>query len=111
MVDATADCACNQGAASARQMFAVEDSLGEGCKEVGTFLWEDFIKELVVAVLNVFKEFLPSLPHAIAIGVCASNCCVSASSCCNSAVNQEATAQGMIISPNFPYGNLGTIFV
>ena len=94
MVDSTADCARNQGAASARQMFAVLGGLGKGCEEVGTSLWEDVIKELIVAVLDVFEKLFPALPHAIAPFVCSSNCCVSTGSCCSSAVSQEAVAGG-----------------
>ena len=94
MVDGTVDCACNQGTASARQMFAVADGLGEGCKEVGTSLWEDVIKEIIVAVLHVFKELLPAFSHAIRLGVCTSNRCASAGSCCSSAVSQKAVVGG-----------------
>ena len=73
-------------------MFAVADVLGKGYKEVGMSLWEDVVKELIVAVLNMFEELLPALPHAIMIGVCTSNRCVSVGSCCSSAVSQEAVA-------------------
>ena len=98
MVDGTADCARNQRAASTTHMFAVANGLGKGCKEVGTSLWEDVVGELIVAVLNVLEELLPALPHAIALGVCTSNCCVSAGSCCSSAVSQEAVvgSRGLI---------------
>ena len=57
MVNGTADCARNQGAAIARQMLAVADGLGEGCKEIGTPLWEDVVEELIVAVLDVIDCF------------------------------------------------------
>ena len=59
MVNSTADCARNQEAASG--------------KDVGAPLWEDFIEELIVVVLNVFKELLPALPDVIALDVCTSN--------------------------------------
>ena len=92
MVDSIKDCAHNQGVASARQMFAVADGLGKGCKEVGVPLWEDVVKEIVVVVLNMLEELLPALPHVIVFWVSTSNRCVSAGSCCSSAVNQETTA-------------------
>ena len=94
MVDDTADCSCNQGAASARQMLAIADGLGEGCKEMGTSLWEDVFEELIVTVLNVLEELLPALPHTIALSGFTLNRCVSACSCCSSAVSQEAVAGG-----------------
>ena len=108
MADGTAECARNQGVASARQMLAVAGGLGKGCKEVGTSLWEDVIKELIVAVLNVFEELLPALPHAIALGMCTSNHCVSAGSCCSSALSQEAVAGGRGLIRNFSGSWLGT---
>ena len=94
MVNGTADCACNQGVTSARQMFAVVDVLGKGFEEVGTSLLEDVVKELIVTVLNVFEELLPALSYAITLGVCTLNPCVSTGSCCSSAVSQEAVAGG-----------------
>ena len=72
MVDGTAGCACNKGAASARQMFAVVDGLGKVCEEMGMLLWEDVVEEVIVAVLNMFEELLPAFPHVMALGVCAS---------------------------------------
>ena len=94
MVDGTVDCARNQGAVSARQMFVAADGLGKGCKEVGTSLWEDVVKEIVGAVLNVLEELLPALPHAIDLSVCASNHCISVGSCCSSALRQMVVAGG-----------------
>ena len=102
MVYGTANCACNQGADSTRQFFAVADGLCKVYKEVGTSLWEDVIEELIVAVLHMFKELLPSLPRTIALGVCTLNCCVSAGSCCSSAVSQEAVASGRGLIRKFP---------
>ena len=109
MVDGTADCSCNQGASSVRQMFAVADGLGKGCEEVGTSLWEDVIKELIVAVLNVFKELFPALPHMIALSACTLNRCVSTGSCYSSAVNQEAVAGGRGLIQKFSGSWLGTV--
>ena len=98
MVDSTADCACDQGAASARQIITVGDGLGKSFKEVGTSLWEDVVEGLIVVVLNVLEELLPALPHAIALGACSSNHSISAGSCCSSAVSQEAVmgSRGLI---------------
>ena len=99
MVDGTAACAHSQGVANARQIFAVADGLGEGCEEVGTSIWEDVIKELILAVLNVFKELLPLLSHAIAIDVCTLNRCVSACSCCSEVVvPQEGDANLVLVA-------------
>ena len=108
MINGTGDCACNQGAANTRQMFAVIDCLGESCKEVGASLWEDFIEELIVVVLNLLEELLPALPHAIVLGVCTSNCCVFAGSCCSSAVSQETVAGGRELIQNFFRSWLGS---
>ena len=94
MVDGTADCACNQWAASARQMFTVEDGLGKVHEEVGAPLWEDVVEQLIVVVPNVLEELLPALPHTIAFGVCTLNHCISVFSCCSSAVSQEVIAGG-----------------
>ena len=91
-------------------MFAVADGLGKGCKEVGTPLWEDVVKEFIVAVLNVFEELLPALPHVISIGVCTSNRCVSAGSCCSSAVSKEAVAGGRGLIWKLPGSWLGTVY-
>ena len=108
MVDGTADCACNHGATSARQMFAVGNGLGKSCEEVGTSLWEDVVEELIVAVLNVFKELLPALPKAIALGKCTSNSCVSVGCCCSSALSQEAVASSRGLIWKFSGSWLGT---
>ena len=51
----------------------VLDGLGKGGKEVGASFWEDSVEEFFVAVLNVLEELLPTLPHAIALGVCTLN--------------------------------------
>ena len=77
-----------------RQMSAVADGFGKVRKEVGTSLWEDVVKELIFALLNLFKELLPTLPCAIALGMCTLNRCVSVGSCCSSAVSQEVVAGG-----------------
>ena len=108
MVGKNVDCAHNQGAASARQMFAVADGLGKGCKEVGTSLWEDVVMELTVAVLNVFEELLPVLPRAIALGVFTLNRCVSTGNYCSSVVSQEAVAGGRGVIWKFSGSWLGT---
>ena len=89
-------------------MFAVADSLGKGCKEVGAPLWGYVIKELIVVVLKVLEELLPALPHTIALGVCTPNRCVSAGSFCSSAVSQEAVVGGRGLIRKFSSSWLGT---
>ena len=108
MVNGTADCARNQRAASARQMFVVADGFGEGFEEVGMSLWEHVVKEIIVAVLDVFEELLPVLPHVIAIGMCTLYHCVFAGSCYSSAVSQEAVAGGREMIRKFSCSWLGT---
>ena len=87
-------------------MFAVVDGLGKICKEVGAPLWEDVAEELIVAVVNMLEELLPVLPHAIVLGACTLNRCVSAGSCCSSTVSQEAVACGRGLIWKFPAANL-----
>ena len=38
-------------------MFAVADGVGEGCKEVGTSLWEDVIKELMLWYSTCWRNY------------------------------------------------------
>ena len=108
MVDGTADFACNQGGGSARKMFAVAGGLGGGCKEVGAPLLEEVVEELIVVVLTVLEELLPALPHAIALGMCTWNRCVSAGSCCSSAVSQETVVCDRGLIRKFSRSWLGT---
>ena len=90
-------------------MLAVADSLGKGCDEVGTSLWEDVVQELIVAIIHMFKELFPALPHAIALDMCTLNRCISAGSCCSSAVSQEAVAGDRGLIRNFSGSWLGTV--